>query len=448
MSGGLMQLVAYGAQDLILTGNPQITFFKLVHRRHTNFSIQSIEQVFNGQVGFNKRVTCTIARTGDLVSGMCLQLELPHLQDWQSRLGMDATLYKAVSEVAWVNSIGHAVIQSVSIEIGGQKIDEHYGTWLEIWDELTTKSEKRAGYNQMIGKYASDIGLRNNGRTNRTYYIPLQFWFCTNPGLALPLIALQFHEVKINVQFRPLNECIVALDAAGDRVQGTSMAVKNASDSAYSFTSCTLWVDYVYLDAEERKRFASMKHDYLITQLQYAGSEALSGFTGVTSKVRLNFNHPVKELVFTLQHSKNTTPGMQGNDWFNFSSNLPGSRNPTYSRDLLGKAQLKLNGHDRFDARPATYFRLVQPYQHHTCVPSKHIYVYSFALRPEEHQPSGACNFSRIDTAHLEYSTANPANLPGGSAVWKSLPGQLDIYAVNYNVLQVRNGLAGTSYAN
>jgi hypothetical protein len=448
MSGGLMQLVAYGAQDLILTGNPQITFFKLVHRRHTNFSIQSIEQVFNGQVGFNKRVTCTIARTGDLVSGMCLQLELPHLQDWQSKLGMEGKLYPQVSQVAWVNSIGHAVIQSVSIEIGGQKIDEHYGTWLEIWDELTTKSEKRAGYNQMIGKYASDIGLRNNGQTNRTYYIPLQFWFCTNPGLALPLIALQFHEVKINVQFRPLNECIVALDAAGDRVQGTSMAVKNASDSAYSFTSCTLWVDYVYLDAEERKRFAGMKHDYLITQLQYAGSEALSGFTGVTSKVRLNFNHPVKELVFTLQHSRNTTPGMQGNDWFNFSSNLPGSRNPTYSRDLLGKAQLKLNGHDRFDARPATYFRLVQPYQHHTCVPSKHIYVYSFALRPEEHQPSGACNFSRIDTAHLEYSTANPANLPGGSAVWKSLPGQLDIYAVNYNVLQVRNGLAGTSYAN
>ena len=444
-----MQLVAYGQQDLILTGNPQITFFKLVHKRHTNFSIQSTEQVFNGTAGFNRKVTCTVSRTGDLVTGMCLQIELPHLQNWRTSLSMPIETHSHISQVAWVNSIGHALIQAVSIEIGGQKIDEHYGTWLEIWDELTTKSEKRAGYNQMIGKYASDIGLRNNALSARTYYVPLQFWFCNNPGLALPLIALQFHEVKVNVQFRPLNECIVALDAAGDRIVGTSsMSVKSAADTAYQFTTCSLWVDYIYLDVEERKRFASMKHDYLITQLQYAGAEQIPGFTGATNKLRINFNHPVKELIFTLQQQDNTTAGLKYNDWFNFSSNVPGSRNPNYSRDLLNRAQLKLNGHDRFDARPASYFRLVQPYQHHTCVPSKHIYVYSFALRPEEHQPSGACNFSRIDVASLEYSTTPPDRLPGGRAVWGAKTGQIDLYALNYNVLQVRNGLAGTSYAN
>ena len=448
MSGGLMQLVAYGAQDLILTGTPQITFFKLVHRRHTNFAIQSIEQVFNGTAGFGRKVTCTIARTGDLVGSMFLQVDLPHLQNWRDQLSMPVETHGHISSVAWVNSIGHALIGAVSVEIGGQKIDEHYGTWLEIWDELTTKTEKRAGYNQMVGKYASDIGLRNNGLLGRTYYVPLQFWFCQNPGLALPLIALQFHEVKVHVTFSSLDRCLVALDAAGDRISGASMNVKTAPDTAYTFSNCALWVDYIYLDAEERKRFAGMKHDYLITQLQYAGQETITAFTGQTNKVRLNFNHPVKELIWTLQHQDNTTAGLKNNDWFNFSSNTPGSRNPQYSRDLLAKAQLKLNGHDRFDARPASYFRLVQPYQYHTCVPSKHIYVYSFALRPEEHQPSGACNFSRIDTAHLEYATTVPDKLPGGKAYWQGKTGQIDIYAVNYNVLQVRNGLAGTSYAN
>ena len=158
-----MQLVAYGAQDLILTGTPQITFFKLVHRRHTNFAIQSIEQVFNGTAGFGRKVTCTIARTGDLVGSMFLQVDLPHLQNWRDQLSMPVETHGHISSVAWVNSIGHALIGAVSVEIGGQKIDEHYGTWLEIWDELTTKTEKRAGYNQMVGKYASDIGLRNNG---------------------------------------------------------------------------------------------------------------------------------------------------------------------------------------------------------------------------------------------------------------------------------------------
>jgi hypothetical protein len=441
-----MQLVAYGAQDIILTGNPQITFFKLVHRRHTNFAIQSIEQVFNGTAQWGRKVTCTIARTGDLVSGMCLQVELPALVGWRPPGNATAE----ISQLAWTNSIGHALIQSVSVEIGGQKIDEHYGTWMEIWDELTTKSEKRAGYNQMIGKYSSDIGLRNNALTNRTYYIPLQFWFCTNPGLALPLIALQFHEVKLNVQFRKLEECVVALNTAGDRCSPEAINGWTLASSAFTFSSCSLWVDYIYLDTDERKRFAKMTHDYLITQLQYAGASTLSGFTGTASKIPLNFNHPVKELVFTLQHKANMQTGLSNNDWFNFSSNTPGSRNPYNSRDLLQRAHLKLNGHDRFDDRPASYFRLVQPFNHHTCVPSKNIYVYSFALRPEEHQPSGACNFSRIDNSQLEFVTTNPTKLPclpvGGT--WNNTSGQIDIYAINYNVLQVRNGLAGTSYAN
>ena len=447
MSGGLMQLVAYGAQDIILTGNPQITFFKLVHRRHTNFALQSIEQVFNGTAQFGRKVTCTIARTGDLVSGMCLQVELPALSSWRQLANAGAGTGD-ISQLAWTNSIGHALIQSVNIEIGGQKIDEHYGTWMEIWDELTTKSEKRAGYNQMIGKYSSDIGLRNNANAPRTYYIPLQFWFCSNPGLALPLIALQFHEVKLNVQFRKLDECVVALNAAGDRASDAGGFALQSSQ--YQFSSCSLWVDYIYLDTEERKRFAKMTHDYLITQLQYAGSSALSGFTGTATKVPLNFNHPVKELIFTLQHKSNTQVGLQANDWFNFSSNSPGSRNPHNSRDLLQRAHLKLNGHDRFDDRPASYFRLMQPYNHHTCVPSKNIYVYSFALRPEEHQPSGACNFSRIDNSQLEFVTNSSAKLPflPNGASWAQQSGQIDIYAVNYNVLQVRNGLAGTSYAN
>ena len=323
-----MQLVAYGAQDVFLTGNPQISFFKVVYRRHTNFAMESIEQTFNGNPTLGNRVTCTISRNGDLITNMWLELKFDD---------------SAAANV--VNSLGHAAIEYVELEIGGQRIDKHYGEWLEIWSELTLPEEKRAGFKEMIGR--RDTGKSTALESNKLY-VPMQFFFCRNPGLALPLIALQYHEVKLNIQFRP---------------------AAMLAESGLKLETARLFVDYIYLDTDERRRFAQSSHEYLIEQLQHTGPEITK-----SPNFRLNFNHPVKELVWVVRPN--------GADLLEFAdSETPG--------ETFGTCKLQLNGHDRFTERDASYFRLVQPYQHHTRIPSKYVYLYSFALNPEAHQPSG-----------------------------------------------------------
>ena len=416
MGGGLMQLVAYGAQDVYLTGDPQITFFKVVYRRHTNFSMESIAQTFNGTPDFGRKVSATIARNGDLIHKCYLQVTLPGL---------------TANRSAYVPYVGHRLINNVELEIGGQKIDKHYGEWLYIWSELTETEGHRSAFDTMVGQTGdvsgaasedndavASAGLQNVQSTaipSATLYIPLQFWFCRNAGLALPLIALQYHEVKINVEFETLANCTY-----GDE----SPTVDTTSFDAQ------LYVDYIYLDTEERRRFAQVKHEYLIEQLQFTGSESV---TASANKLRLNFNHPVKELIWTVHATDNNNTG----DWNNFTtlSNVDASgilyRN---GANNCTDAKLQLNGHDRFAQRNGAYFNLVQPYQHHTSSPSQGINCYSFALKPEEHQPSGTCNFSRIDNATLNMTSAST--------------GTAKIYAVNYNVLRVMSGMGGIAYTN
>ena len=403
MGGGLMQLVAYGAQDIYLSGNPQITFFKVVYRRHTNFSMESIEQTFNGSAGFGKKVTCTISRNGDLISRIYLQATLPA----QTSAVVPLTNLEVVDAEAGAE--GHKLIKSVEIEIGGQRIDKHYGDWLHIWNELTQTAGHESGYEAMTSlKTVSSTGSTTFAQT--TLYIPLQFWFCRNPGLALPLIALQYHEVKINLEF-----------ASKETVYGLNRTLVTGADMQAS-----LYVDYIYLDTDERRRFAQVSHEYLIEQLQFTGDESSS------SKIKLNFNHPVKELVWVEQLT--TQAGKVG------------EYSTTYDN-----AKLQLNGHERFSVRKPSYFQLVQPYQHHERVPtdkttgeSKHINVYSFALKPEEHQPSGTCNMSRIDNATLNLSGIGSAAIAGG----EPRPGTVKVFAVNYNVLRVMSGMGGLAYSN
>ena len=349
MGGGLLQLVAYGAQDVYLTGNPQITFFKVVYRRHTNFSMESIQQTFNGT---GSRITAQISRNGDLLHKLYL-------------------VFKDIDAKAPKVSFGHELIKKVEIEIGGQLIDRQYGEWMNIWNELTLPSGKKTGFHQMIdGK---------NG--TKDVYVPLEFWFCRNIGLALPLIALQYHEVKLNVEFENIN--------------------------GVNIPTPELWADYVFLDTDERRRFAQMSHEYLIEQVQFTGSNQISN-----KQHKLSFNHPVKFLAWA----------------------APDATFGTYK--ALGSAKLQLNGNDRFAERPADYFSLVQPYQHFSNIPSENIYVYSFALKPEEHQCSGSLNLSRIDSASLNVDPASAAN------------GDLNIYAVNYNVLRILSGMGGLAYSN
>lgn len=399
MGGGLMQLVAYGAQDIYLTGNPQITFFKVVYRRHTNFSMESIEQTFNGSPDFGKKVTVTVSRNGDLITKVYLQTDIP-------------AVAAGASGFAWVEELGHFLVKSVEVEIGGQRIDKHYGRWLSIWSSLTLASGKTDGYNNMIGNTSAMNGATTSAtKAGLRLYVPLQFWFCRNAGLALPLIALQYHEVKFNLEFAALADLV---DSSNNDYTG-SPALANTS----------LWIDYIYLDTDERRRFAQTSHEYLIEQLQFTGDESLSG---VNNKVKINFNHPCKELVWVCQSDETT-----GNNYTDNEVAASGS-NPT------SEAKLQLNGHDRFSNRQGRYFNLVQPYQHHSNIPAEGINVYSFSLKPEEHQPSGSANLSRIDNATLTLQITSDANALTNPVV--------AIYAVNYNVLRIMSGMGGLAYSN
>lgn len=411
-----MQLVAYGAQDIYLTGNPQITFFKVVYRRHTNFAMESIEQTFSGSVSLGKRVTAVISRNGDLIKDMWLEVE------WS-----DTNIGNAVY------GLGNALVKQVEVEIGGQLIDRQYGEWMDVWTELSTPEGKRVGYDEMVGNttaFGSTVALT---KPTLKMDVPLMFWFNRNPGLALPLIALQYHEVKIN------------LDLESD----TNLSM-SASKVSLGTNGIKFWVDYIYLDTDERRRFAQVSHEYLIEQLQFTGDETLSGST---KRVDLSFNHPCKELIWVSQDTNKNRGGTVG------------LAQPCQFQALsAGTVKLQLNGQDRFQERRPEYFLRVQTYKHHTHMPrsnralalreeqdetsatsefynaitetnAQYIYVYSFALNPEEHQPSGTCNFSRIDNATLV--------LNGNTA-----SGTLKVFAVNYNVLRIMSGMGGLAYSN
>ena len=412
MGGGLMQLVAYGAQDIYLTGNPQITFFKVVYRRHTNFAVESIEQTFNGSVDFGRRVTATISRNGDLIQQMYLEVVLP-----TAGSGTET----------WTYGVGNAMVKTAEIEIGGQLIDRHYGEWMNIWTELSMPAGKRDGYDDMVGNVptgSNQVCENLVTTTSWRLYVPFQFWFNRNPGLALPLIALQYHEVKLNLELRQLSDLV--------------------SGGTPTNSSFKLFVDYVYLDTDERRRFAQVSHEYLIEQVQFTGDESVA--VGTTNKnFTLNFNHPVKELVW-VHHSANKPI-----NWLDFAQASSGN-----NKDTFKDGKLQLNGHDRFTTRQADYFRKVQNLDHHTRVPrtpmvdtratcnnfNQYIYTYTFALSPEEHQPSGTCNFSRIDNAVLQLNYNNGANDVGSYAL------TLKVFAVNYNVLRIMSGMGGLAYSN
>jgi hypothetical protein len=393
-----MQLVAYGAQDVYLTGDPEITFFKAIYRRHTNFSVESIAQVFNGNAGFGRKATVTVSRNGDLITNAVLEVKLPELPtNWH-----------------WNSNVGHNLIEEVELEIGGQRIDRHYGEWLDIWSELSTPEAKKDMFDaEMIRRVAS---VNSATGTASTIYVPLQFFFNRNHGLALPLIALQYHEVKINFTFAKLADlCHKKVAAAGQTLSyGTLPSDMDVSMSLY--------IDYVYLDTDERKRFAQSQHELLIEQLQFTGDETPS----TNGSYRLNFNHPVKELVWVVNWAKTGNKFYYGED---------------ETDETVESANLQLNGHDRFDEREGSYFRLVQPFQHHTRIPKKNIYVYSFAVKPEEHQPSGTCNFSRIDNATLKLKINEDAAKAETAA-------KVKIFATSVNVLRILSGMGGLAYSN
>lgn len=597
MSGGLMQLVAYGAQDVYLTGNPQITFFKVAYRRYTNFSMQCIEVTMNGNADFGRKVTAIIPRNGDLIMQMYLRIQLKAVED--------STF---VGKFAWTRRLGHALLKEVVMMIGGSIIDKHYGTWMDIWYELTHTKSQEKGYSVMIGDVPELTSLseaNSSGLIKPEYalFIPFQFWFCRNPGLSLPLVALQYHEVRIDIEFTRKEELIVYTQG----FLGTE-AFRNIG-----FRDANLLVNYVYLDSEERRKFAQVGHEYLIEQLQFTGAQNIPsannfGFNSTIShSLQLHFNHPSKEIIWALKngnymgktflaytHEQNwsaalddaasnlangmfyigdpdtsrlSVPVTTTDGYINVSSMAthhdinytieivsdiidPGTPTPEIAsanlqmvqdvftinnynlaskideiaitinavlaqdnitiiyniskivvlthrltiRDIsipirnwvdkriyttgissspdditvwqqfnygclidgtgnpVQKALLQLNGQDRFDSREGNYFNYVQPWEHHTASPADGVNVYSFAINPETHQPSGTANLSRIDTTILKITYADPTHLYSGSSTpplnMFNSDSQLFVYDFNYNVLRIMSGMGGLAYSN
>ena len=432
MAGGLMQLVAYGAQDVFLTGNPKVTFFQAVYKRHTNFAMENIEQTINGTAGNSGRISVTVARNGDLVGEMYMQLS--------TKAALTSNTLGEFSG-CWV---AERAIADVELSIGGQRIDKHYQRWWRLYSELYLDEAKKVNWGKMTSNPRATAG---------DVFLPLLFFFNRNPGLYLPLIALQYHEVRLD------------FDLSSDFDSWFSKTVK-------------VWANYVYLDTEERRRFAQKGNEYLIEQVQHTGTDAVDvdAANDKTKQVRLSYNHPIKELVWCF-----TGPSSNATMW-NFTSNAAsdsvmlecnplsasggcvptswGSGCPMLDADdssaqwvedgaaaagfsvgPLSTFKLILNGQDRFKEQSGKYFNQIQPYNHHSGSPYPGVYSYSFALKPEEHQPTGTCNFSRIDNAQVEIKMKpNPVANDQNST--------LNMFAVNYNVLRIQSGMGGLAFSN
>lgn len=497
MAGGLIQLVAKGVPDLYLSGDPQITFFKILYRRHTNFSIESVVQNFGSPVDFGETVTCLISKSGDLVGKIFLYVEIPSLPKF---INPETGEEDKIKKIAWVNNLGYALIKEISIEIGDQLIDKQYGEWLYIWSQVSNRQDH--ALNKMIGNVPLLYEF-SNGKPGYKLYIPLEFWFCKNLGLSLPLVALASVDIKLTVTFRRLEECyrlgptssieieeVISPFQPGDYIKQTInnqtiygyvigydfhqrklyyIKVQSPAATRKSFEApntnediikyriyhttkyiyCTpkkgtkeiiesttlsyrpkivnsyLYVDYVYLDKEERIKFAKSSHEYLIEQIQF-NQEIMVNSTNI--KQNLSLNNPCKAHYWVIQLDMLAIPGSI-NEIFNYTT-------PHLYQDinLLEDAKLLLNGHDRFSERGKEYFNWIVPYQFHYKGPKTGIYVYSFSLYPENLQPSSTINMSKIDEICMQM------HLNGTIGIQNTA--KIRSYTISYNVLRIFSHMA------
>lgn len=433
MAGGIMQIIVSGRANKHITGNPETTHFKSVYFRHTNFAMESVSCIFNNSIPSNKEVEVisTIQRSGDLVAGAHIEFILKRTFSGEVPTGG--------SYINWTNGTGYALIKEASIEIENQIIDKHYSEWFDIWNELTdVNNNEHTLVNKHETKYTY---LKSNdySTNNLKCYVPLQFYFCRNPGLALPLIALQNQKVYMKFRFRNPYTLV-----------NTDYTTGSIGTITYTQIP-TLYIDYIYLDTSERRSFSTKKHQYLIEQVQFNGYQTL------LASNQINFFNPIKEIIWVCRNKNvkietdlltisnnadaysNTINSLdKHNDYFNYQSLSSDSQKEylyTYeSYEPFGEVELKINGNSRFNKRYASYFRTIQPKNHHSKVPRKHIYLYSFSLTPEKHQPSGVLNFSKLKSVYLEFSKPNTNNM------------ELLIFGVNYNLLRIMNGLGGLAY--
>jgi len=494
MAGGLIQLVTLGYEDLYLTTEPEVTFFKRIYKRHTNFSLELIPQLFNTIPDFGKRVTCNISKNADLLSNIYLYIELPNIPKQYD----DNNELSEIKNFAWCKNIGCALINYIELEIGGQLIDKHYGDWLNIWNELTVTNLKKS-LNKMNGNVNNNFDF-SNGKSNYKLYIPLNFWFCRHKGLALPLIALHFSDIKIHVEFNELENIIIPSPTHYINIEDEIIHFKKndvitqnigsiktkAIFSYYDYTTNRLYynkydgslqsytgstytkenyriynekgyfiqpkdnssevnynipypyislvnsyflVNYIFLDNLEREKFAKSTHEYLIDYVQYNGEKTIYSSH---QKLKLGFSNVCKEIIWVSQ-IKNIKDGFI-KDKFNYTDDI------SNGTSLIKNSRLLLNGQERSSNRNYVYYNYINPYKYHSNSPSNGINIYSFSLDPENRQPHGTCNFSRIDDIVLELNVSNKINYNN--------PAVIRIYNYAYNVFRIINGLGGLVFSN
>ena len=482
-SNALIQLVAIGAQDVALIQNPNITFWRFRFMRYTNFALESVEQQWSsGGRSLNEKVSLRLNRNGDLVYYMYVKINLPALANVVQADGCykgfeivnseddvcviggsgDAVAANdgcngATQVPRYTNAVGQAAIQEASVTVGGQTLDTLYSDYLYMWEELSGKPGKHLG--EMIGKAKTKSLAEYWTKFARTLYVPLPFFFTMTSGTVLPLVSLQFHDVKVNVTFNSLEHIIVNYNACFDgtpsktvvrapKVNGRLAPItKNSSLPAVQSSDITssLEVTYVYLDTDERTKFAEGAFEQLISQNQRLVTSLTSA---KQQRVRLDFNHCLIELIWAVRKCSAVTEKSH----FDYSGKVEpvtgGNQDPVES------ISLKLNNQSRFCKTEGRYFRLVQPYQHHTNVPESYVYCYSFALNPEDSQPSGALNASRIDNITVELDLdpelfkdhSSPSSGPPGGKAEECV--DLIIHARNWNIFRLKNGMGGLAYSN
>lgn len=592
MTGGIVQIAVYGAQDIFLTGTPQITFFKVVYRRHTNFSIESIQQQFIGVTNFGYEMSSVIDKIGDLMHKVYLEIELPeiNLTKHRSNYNIDHNtaklqfsqaesyyklicsyitsnvyiarqlydllktdnvsmqeinlimsnpkfinrlensrseiksyilntdnydlipilvkkkeeIYHTISrldvqilfnsiklddqckreklliiikkqlycelqniylniyniylkkkvtldewncnsyveryEFAWVEEIGNAIIDQIDVKIGPEVIDRHTGDWMILYNKITLNEYQKVNYEKMIGQVPQLIKFDDCIKPRYKLVIPLSFWFNKYTGLALPLIALRYHDVMINLRLKDLNKlCYVS-----DTTELSCDIPAIQSEFNINIQSAVLYVDYIFLDSDERRRFAQSSHEYLIETVQY--NEFCIG-PSTNANTHLVFSHPCRYMIFFCQPNQyraNPT-GRNKCQWNNFATNFDKSGQP------VSNAFIRLNSTDITDSsQPIEYFNYVQPYMYFTHSPTDGQYVYSFSINPMEIQPNGSCNFSRIDDVSIEYKFSEEFIKLVNSNIYESDGIKTGIYiatyVLSYNILRFISGMAGLAF--
>jgi len=461
--GTLTELIALGAADRYLTMNATITFWRYRYNKYTNFSMESIEQPFSSNVAFSSEVQAILNRTGDLIYFQYVVIDLPGItavtptpgvcgigqqqfpccnpcdpcgdgpgpqcvccppasSPMDEDIGLDQLddidTCTGLSRpwAHWVNAVGQFLIKRACLVIGGQVIDTVYSDYMFMWEELAGRPGARL--TEMIGKRFTRAQLVADSQEDRRLYVPLPFFYTKTSGNALPMVSLQFHGVQIHVCFEDLQRSIQVSDCGVLVVKCGDCQPLTAND-----LNARLDTTYVYLDVAERDRFAVGSFEQLIDQVQIYSICTKS----CQIRMQLNFNHPVIELIWAVRRRCQD----MCNNHFNYSGK--------WGKDPITRVHLRFNNLPRFTGREAKYFRLVQPYQYHTNIPDSFVYVFSFALHPEDCQPSGSVNFSRIDNVELVLEIQDALS---------DEELQVLVFARNWNIFRYREGLGGIAFAN